>query len=76
MVGLQKKPKVIRGRAYPRRLNVSQVSDEAYQAMCRRYKEDFCCLNYALPPQCLRAKSERVRCKWVQDGKKMEAVVV
>ena len=75
-VGLEKQPKVIRGRAYPRRLNVSHVSDQAYQSMCRIYKEDFCCLNYVLPPQCLKAHemNTRVRCKW--DGDRLEAVVV
>jgi len=66
MVHLGKKPRVIRGRAYPRRLNVSNVSDEAFQAMCRRYRDDFCCLNYPLPKQCLRnvPTGRRVRCKW------------
>lgn len=68
MVNLGKKPRVIRGRSYPRRLNVSNVSDRAYQAMCRIYKDDYCCLNYELPPACLRddiPKGQSVRCKWI-----------
>lgn len=77
-VGLSKTPKVIRGRAYPRRLNVSQVSDSAMQAMCRHYKEDFCCLNYVLPSACLRASqaNTRVRCKWAAEESKIQAVIV
>jgi hypothetical protein len=75
MVSLNKVPKVIKGRAYPRRLNVSNVSDRAFQAMCRRYRDDFCCLNYKLPPQCLRddmLPGQRVRCKWVEmDGERL-----
>lgn len=75
--GLPRAPKIIRGRAYPRRLNVSLVSDSAFQAMCRRYKDDFCCLNYVLPPPCLRASlpNTRVRCQHLEDGG-IQAVIV
>jgi len=74
-------PKVIRGRAYPRRMNVSDVSDEAMQAMCRFYAIDFCCLNYELPPACLSAPTgQRVRCRWKKDktneGDLIETVIV
>jgi hypothetical protein len=62
-------PQVIHGRAYPRRMNVSDVSDDAMQAMCRVYAIDFCCLNYELPPACLRAPpGRRVLCKWLEKG--------
>ncbi|KAH9258286.1 hypothetical protein BASA81_003335 [Batrachochytrium salamandrivorans] len=75
--GFSHSPKVIRGRSYPRRLNVSLVSDEAFQAMCRRYKDDFCCLNYVLPPPCLRASlpNTRVRCQHLANGE-IQALIV
>jgi len=72
-------PKVIRGRAYPRRMNVSDVSDEAMQAMCRFYALDFCCLNYELPAACVHASvGHRVRCRWRREGAEslIETVVV
>jgi hypothetical protein len=69
-VGLGKKPRVIKGRAYPRRLNVSDVSAEAFQTMCRIYAVDYCCLNYELPMKCLNAPiGNRVRCRWVKEDK-------
>ena len=65
-VGLPKPPRVIRGRAYPRRLNVSDVSDDVFQKMCLLYAIDYCCLDYELPPACLRAApGKRVACRWV-----------
>ena len=79
-VGLKKRPRVIKGRAYPRRMKVSDVSDEAFQAMCRRYRHDFCCLNYPLPKQCLQnvPAGQAVQCKWVEVDSELliDAVVV
>ena len=64
-LGLPKRPRVIKGRAYPRRLNVSDVSDDAFQRMCEIYAVDYCCLNYELPPACARAPpAKRVWCRW------------
>mmetsp|Transcript_32372 Transcript_32372/g.39843 ORF Transcript_32372/g.39843 Transcript_32372/m.39843 type:complete len:372 (-) Transcript_32372:1131-2246(-) len=62
-------PEIIRGRSYPRRINTSDVSTETKQKICRLSAIDFCCLNYALPKECLRDDQipvgERVRCRWV-----------
>jgi len=57
---------VLRGRAYPRRMNTSYVSTTTYERMCRIAAIDYCCLNFALPPQC---KDSGVSCRWTSvDG--------
>jgi len=57
--------KVIRGRAYPRRMNISFISTKTYERICRLAAIDFCCLNFPLPPQCEHAG---VSCRWKNIG--------
>jgi len=64
--------KVIRGRAYPRRMNISYVSEKAYKKICRLAAIDFCCLNFELPPQCVDAG---VACKWEEMGSGEKRIV-
>eukprot|EP00756_Hemistasia_phaeocysticola_P059413 Hpha_TRINITY_DN36181_c0_g1::TRINITY_DN36181_c0_g1_i1::g.36230::m.36230 len=57
------------GRAFPRRMNVSAISDAAKQRVCMLAAIDYCCLNWKLPEPCLNAPpGRRVRCAHV-DGK-------
>eukprot|EP00466_Bigelowiella_natans_P012332 jgi/Bigna1/69012/fgenesh1_pg.7_\ len=58
----------IRGRAYPRRMNISYISKGTYEKMCRLAAIDYCCLNFKLPPECTNAG---VSCRWIsKDGSK------
>mmetsp|Transcript_17058 Transcript_17058/g.33286 ORF Transcript_17058/g.33286 Transcript_17058/m.33286 type:complete len:378 (+) Transcript_17058:32-1165(+) len=60
------KVEVIRGRAYPRRMNITYIQTETYERICRLAAIDFCCLNFELPPQCANAG---VSCEWEEhDG--------
>jgi len=60
------KPNIIRGRSYPRRFNVSALSDATLQKICRLAAIDWCCLNYELPEPCKRAPpGQRVKCQYV-----------
>lgn len=43
---------LIRGRSYPRRFNTTLVSEQSVQRICRYAALDYCCLNFALPPEC------------------------
>jgi hypothetical protein len=43
---------LIRGRSYPRRFNTTRVSEESVRRICRYAALDYCCLNFALPPEC------------------------
>ena len=56
---------VIRGRSFPRRLNISLVSKPTMERLCRFAAPDLCCLNYPLPEVCADAG---VRCKWSHDS--------
>jgi hypothetical protein len=59
------RPKLIWGRKYPRRFDVTQVTDDEIRKICTLAKVDYCCLNYELPPQCKEASGgQRVRCKY------------
>ena len=68
------KPEVIRGRSYPRRFNISRLSEKTMLKICTLSLIDFCCLNYELPPECLIESipaGSRPRCKWttkIQSG--------
>ena len=48
-------PFMVRGRAYPRRFNVSGVSDATKRKICRLQALDYCCMNFKLPPVCTNA---------------------
>ena len=61
-------PRIIKGRAYPRRMNVSDISAEAWRQLCRIAAVDFCCLNYPLPAQCLEP-TPAVQCRYRSAGR-------
>jgi hypothetical protein len=65
-VGLAgERPKLIWGRKYPRRFDVSQVTDDEIRKICTLAMVDYCCLNFKLPTQCVEASAgQRVRCKY------------
>ncbi len=52
---------VMRGRGYPRRMNVSYIGKSTYERICRLAAIDFCCLNFELPPECI---DSGVSCRW------------
>ena len=61
---------VIHGRTYPRRFDVSKISNATKQRICELSMLDYCCLNMPLPPPC-----ENLFCKLDygdedKDGKK------
>eukprot|EP01062_Namystynia_karyoxenos_P080342 TRINITY_DN8636_c0_g1_i2.p1 TRINITY_DN8636_c0_g1~~TRINITY_DN8636_c0_g1_i2.p1 ORF type:complete len:509 (+),score=126.90 TRINITY_DN8636_c0_g1_i2:97-1527(+) len=63
------------GRAFPRRLNVSLVSDAAKRRVCMFAAVDYCCLNWKLPPACAAAPpGQRVRCAY-GDGPRQAAKI-
>lgn len=73
-----KMSKVIRGRAYPRRFNVTALKRKTLWKICRLASIDYCCLNHVLPPECLELgipHGEAVRCRWTDD-KKIEPILV
>ena len=59
---------VIRGRGYPRRMNISYIATKTYNKICRLAAIDFCCLNFKLPPECA---TSGVACGWeTKDGER------
>lgn len=57
------KPRIIHGRAYPRRFDTVELSKKTIQKICKLLATDFCCLNYKLPPEC----SGVVSCQFKND---------
>jgi len=53
--------KAIRGRSYPRRMDIKLVSKAHTNRICQLAAIDYCCLNFRLPPEC---DTSGVMCKW------------
>ena len=64
-MGLNPK-EIARGRSYPRRFNVSAISDETRVRMCNLLMLDYCCLNLELPPFC---QGHTMKCRRRTDGR-------
>jgi len=61
----------MRGRTFPRRFNISQVSEDTQRRICRLAAIDYCCLNFPLPPACQPQNAppgKQVYCQWVNRG--------
>jgi hypothetical protein len=55
---------IIKGRSFPRRLNITLLSAETIHRVCRFAAPDLCCLNYPLPAECAQSG---VKCMWSHD---------
>ena len=62
--------KVMQGRSFPRRFNVTAVSKAVQQRVCQLLALDYCCLNFPLPEVCAQENFPEdhpgVSCKWVE----------
>ena len=64
-VEAQARPAPLWDHKFPRRFNVTTVTDDEVRKICRIAMLDYCCLNFELPAACKHAPhGERVRCKY------------
>lgn len=61
----------IKGRSYPRRMDIKFVDEDHTNRICQLSAIDYCCLNYKLPKEC---KNSGVKCMWNENGKIIVAV--
>lgn len=48
----EKKLKLIRGRAYPRRINVDKIQENTKRKICKLVEKDYCCLDLPITNAC------------------------